>query len=139
VKETRHAKEYEARVRFEREPDPARMKELVGRRITVVQRTPERVAHRRADLNRERWVEFLELEPDRAREDGAWRVLLRSEHGTYVKEVLSGEGGKTEPSLADLAGVPCECVELDVLAILDETGASEVAYRSGPPPFASGV
>ncbi len=136
VKETRHAKEYEARVRFESPPDMQRVQELLGQRITVAQRTPERVAHRRADKERERWIELLEIEEAL---DGLWRVLMRTEHGTYVKEVLSGESGKTDPSLALLLDRPCQCVELDVLAILDEEGATEVVHNQGPPPFGTGL
>ena len=140
IKESKHAKEYEARVLFESEPDAASVAETIGRRIAIKQRTPERVAHRRADLFRDRWVEFLALEPDPEAEDPlAWRAHLRTEHGTYVKEVLSGEGGKTEPSLAGLVGAPCACTALDVLAILDEGGEEEVAQPSGPPPFGAGV
>ncbi|MFN0205165.1 MAG: hypothetical protein ACKVS6_02480, partial [Planctomycetota bacterium] len=37
----------------------------------------------------------------------------------YVKEFVSGEGGRTEPSLSGLLQIPCACVELDVTAILD--------------------
>ena len=123
IKETPHAKEYEARVAVEGAIDPARLAALVGRRIAVVQGTPERVAHRRADKERERWIEFLAFTPVEGSTD--WLVRMRTEHGTYVKEVVSGEGGSTRPSFAELAGVACRCVELDVLAILDDEGHVE--------------
>ena len=47
-------------------------------------------------------------------------TVVFAQHGTYVKESISGEGGATRPSLSELVGAPCECVELDVLAILGE-------------------
>jgi tRNA pseudouridine synthase 10 len=122
VKEEKHAKEYRAAVRVAAELDPAKRAALCGKRLTVVQHTPERVAHRRADLDRERWIEVLSVE--RAGEL-VYDVVLRTEHGTYVKEAISGEGGSTRPSLSELLGVPCECLELDVTAILDEGGKRE--------------
>lgn len=118
IKEARRAKEYRARVRTAGPIDPAALARVLGARITIHQRTPGRVAHRRADLERERWIELVSCTPI---EDGA-EVVLRTQHGTYVKEAISGEGGATEPSLSGLLGTACECVELDVTAILDEEG-----------------
>ncbi|MBL8860443.1 MAG: hypothetical protein JNK02_00380 [Planctomycetes bacterium] len=120
LKEEPHAKEYEALVALSGPLDPARWAPLVGRRLTVVQQTPARVAHRRADKERTRWIEFLGFEPVPG--EDLLRVRLRTEHGTYVKEAVHGEGGATRPSLAELLGVPCTCRELDVLAILDAAG-----------------
>jgi tRNA pseudouridine synthase 10 len=137
IKETPHAKEYAALVEVEGELDRDRVAELLGQRLTVVQRTPSRVAHRRADLDRERWVELRSVEEVEGRPD-RFRVVLRTEHGTYVKEVLSGEGGGTRPSFASLLGVPCRCVELDVLSILDAEGEPEPEY-AGPRGFGAGV
>ena len=53
-----------------------------------------------------------------------------TEHGTYVKESISGEDGRSEPSLASLLGVPCHCAELDVLEILSAEGETVVAEPS---------
>ena len=87
---------------------------------TVVQRTPQRVAHRRADLERPRQLRVLAL--DRL-PDGALAVRLRCEHGTYVKEWISGDDGRCVPSLASLLGVPCRCRQLDVEEILTDEPA----------------
>jgi tRNA pseudouridine synthase 10 len=137
LKETPHAKEYEALVEFERALEPGALDALVGLRREVVQHTPERVAHRRAELDRTRWIEFTGFAPvpgEPGEEPGParrWRVRLRTQHGTYVKEVITGENGRSRPSLADLAGVACRCVELDVLAILEPDGAAEVGAPGG--------
>lgn len=83
----------------------------------VVQRTPQRVAHRRADLDRERRVRVLALRvlaPDRL------EVQLLCQHGTYVKEWVSGDEGRTQPSLSSLLGTTCRCEVLDVVEILTE-------------------
>jgi tRNA pseudouridine synthase 10 len=85
---------------------------------TVDQRTPERVSHRRADLVRERTVLSMtgELtEPDRA------ELEVHGEGGLYVKELVSGDGDRTEPSLAGLLGVGATVTHLDVIAVEGET------------------
>ncbi len=119
VKESKHAKEYRALIRVGEDPTPETIQPLLMARKDVVQRTPERVAHRRADRERERWIEIVSMEQV---EPCVWDISLRTQHGTYVKEAISGKGGSTSPSLADLLGTPCECLELDVLEILDEDG-----------------
>jgi tRNA pseudouridine synthase 10 len=121
IKESPHAKEYEALVAVDGDVAQEKIDALAGKRFQVVQQTPARVLPRRADKARERWLEFVSL----TRVEGTTdlRVRLRTEHGTYVKEAIHGEGGATVPSLSGLLGVPCRCKELDVLEILDETGA----------------
>jgi len=130
IKENKCAKEYRALIRVESEPDPGVAEALIGQRFTVVQRTPERVAHRRAQMDRERWVEVLSIEP--AAEALQCLVVIRTQHGTYVKEAISGEDGSTTPSLAERLGVACECIELDVTAILDEEGTLENVSAEAP-------
>ena len=137
LKETPHAKEYEALVEVDGDIALETLVELVGQRVEVTQHTPQRVAHRRAKLDRIRWIEFVSIEPD-ADDPRRLRIRLRTQHGTYVKEVLSGENGNTNPSLASLVGRPCRCVELDVMAILDAEGDEEPQH-TGPPMFGSGI
>ncbi len=140
LKESHHAKEYQALVAFAEPVLEERLARHLNRRILVQQKTPARVAHRRADKERERWIELLGAEPDAdAGEGRRWRLRLRTQHGTYVKEVLSGEGGATEPSVAELVGVPCTCLELDVLAILDPEGEAEPAPHARMPRFGAGL
>jgi len=136
IKETPHAKEYEARVAAEGRPAPERVQALAGRRIQLVQETPQRVAHRRAEKARERWVEYVSIAPIEG--GGDWLVRMRTEHGTYVKEAISGENGASRPSLSELLGVPCRCVELDVIEILDEAGDAP-APLARPDVFGAGL
>jgi tRNA pseudouridine synthase 10 len=123
IKETPHAKEYEALVTTEGPVAAEKLRALEGKRFVVTQQTPARVAHRRADKARERWIEFRALTS--VPETGELRVVLRTEHGTYVKEAIHGEMGATTPSLSQLLGVQCHCKELDVLEILDTEGQPE--------------
>ena len=45
---------------------------------------------------------------------------VRTEAGLYVKELVSGDGGRTQPSVAGILGADAECAELDVLAVHTE-------------------
>lgn len=87
---------------------------LVGRHWEVCQRTPKRVVHRRADKERIRRVEVLGV--DRCR--GFLEIEIRCQHGTYVKEWISGDDGRSQPALSELLGCTARCVALDVLEIL---------------------
>ena len=82
---------------------------LVG--VTLAQQTPQRVAHRRADKVRKRQVVSIEnifVEGDEAQMD------VRVESGTYVKELVHSDEGRTTPSVAEKLGLQCEVVWLDV-------------------------
>lgn len=138
LKEGKFAKRYRALVEVEGSVEPEVLSSLVGRRLLLSQQTPSRVAHRRADKVRERWIEFERLEPAG---EGLLEAEIVSEHGAYLKEAISGEDGRTTPSLAGLLGVPTRCSELDVLAILDEEGDQEVvpSTRQGRPAFGAGL
>lgn len=119
IKEDRADKTYRARIRFATPVDVAKLKgaiaALAGARIA--QRTPVRVSHRRADLVRERVLRDVSLVEAEGREG---ILLVTAEAGTYVKEALHGDAGRTEPSLAGLYGTPCEVLALDVVRIHDE-------------------
>ncbi|HNQ28845.1 MAG TPA: tRNA pseudouridine(54/55) synthase Pus10 [Methanolinea sp.] len=85
---------------------------LKGAKIN--QRTPLRVAHRRADRVRERRV----LDIGIAGEADA-RVILEvtGEAGLYIKELVSGDQGRTEPSLSGLLGRSARVCSLDVVQV----------------------
>jgi len=115
LKAVKHDKSYEAIIECEGEPaDEALAKivrEFTGKEIQ--QRTPVRVAHRRADLVRERIIHSVSIE--RAGKNRL-RAVIKAAAGTYIKELISGDEGRTSPSFADFLG-PCKCVELNVLEV----------------------
>jgi tRNA pseudouridine synthase 10 len=80
----------------------------------VCQRTPARVVHRRADRIRERRVIDARVA---GQEDGRFFLDVVGEAGLYVKELVSGDGGRTRPSLAGLVGRPARVIQLDVLEV----------------------
>jgi len=118
IKEDRASKTYRVLIRFSQPVTDGKVKggilSLLGR--PIAQRTPARVSHRRADRVRERTVSAIDV----IRFDGTTAELrVTAEAGTYVKEIVHGDKGRTTPSLAEVLGVACEVVELDVLDIQD--------------------
>lgn len=85
----------------------------------IAQRTPTRVAHRRADRVRARRILAARLVESAA---GRFTIELRAESGTYIKEWVEGDGGRTDPNLSQLVGAPLTVEALDVLEIHDRTG-----------------
>jgi tRNA pseudouridine synthase 10 len=90
--------------------DPEVLEEIKGE---VVQRTPQRVDHRRADKHREREVKSVEWEI----QHDLLVLDIEAEAGTYIKELISGDDGRSEPSVAGLINRDAECVKLDVIDI----------------------
>jgi len=132
LKEMKAAKDYRALVRFQSNGENVGtvLAELQRQgRLDLVQSTPARVAHRRAALDRERWIEITEFGEAEAGPDGEaqWWITMRSQHGTYIKEAISSDEGRTKPSIAEWVGAPAECIELDVVGILPEEDPNEAA------------
>jgi tRNA pseudouridine synthase 10 len=82
----------------------------------IEQRTPTRVAHRRADLVRRRKVTTAQLASFTAEAHCAV-ITLKCDAGLYVKELVSGDAGRTKPSLSALLGLEAEVSDLDVLDV----------------------
>lgn len=80
----------------------------------IRQKTPTRVLHRRADLERQRKVYSIELE---SFDENTAVIRVHCEGGLYVKELTSGDGGRTVPSIAGLAGTDAKVIELDVIKV----------------------
>ncbi|MDD1685543.1 tRNA pseudouridine(54/55) synthase Pus10 [Methanoregula sp.] len=82
--------------------------------VTIYQRTPERVAHRRADKVRERTVLGIEC---MGQQDGKFIVEVLGEAGLYIKELVSGDSGRTRPSLAEILNRTAHVTSLDVTQV----------------------
>jgi len=81
---------------------------------TINQQTPQRVLHRRAELLRRRDVKTLKwklLAPKKL------ELVVSGSSGLYIKELVSGDNGRTKPSVAELLGVEAKVTELDVVRI----------------------
>ncbi len=114
VKSLEASKRYRANVSFLSEVTQDELDEALDALVgTVEQRTPSRVDRRRADKVREREV----YEASGEINDGSAIIELHTEGGTYVKELVSGDEGRTEPSFTDEVGAEATVEELDVLAV----------------------
>ncbi|MBI2579939.1 MAG: tRNA pseudouridine(54/55) synthase Pus10 [Candidatus Aenigmarchaeota archaeon] len=114
LKETKSDKTYRAVVKCEKflqKKDLAKLKHLVSE---VRQKTPHRVLHRRADLTRKRKVKALSA---RYVNRNTFLLTVRGEAGLYIKELVSGDEGRTSPSVSEILGNQCRCKELDVVKI----------------------
>jgi tRNA pseudouridine synthase 10 len=81
----------------------------------IKQQTPRRVLHRRADLTREKYiydVRVKKLSPRKA------EMKVRCQGGLYVKELVSGDEGRTTPNVSELLNNKAKPVKLDVLNVI---------------------
>jgi tRNA pseudouridine synthase 10 len=108
-------KTYSALISFAEEVAEEKLKSGLDRlKGSIDQRTPARVSHRRADKHRERKVYSADLAESSGR---SARIIIRGDSGLYIKELISGDGGRTKPSLAGILEVDAVVVELDVLDV----------------------
>jgi len=119
LKRASFPKVYHAKIVAERELPEEKLKEVVrslqGKNIK--QLTPSRVAHRRAIKIRERKI--LDIKVIDVAEKNA-TLEIKAESGTYIKELVSGDEGRTKPSISEMLGIACKVEELDVIAIEGE-------------------
>jgi tRNA pseudouridine synthase 10 len=112
-------KEYHLLAEFEKDltDEGLRMveEELTG--TLIKQQTPLRVVHRRADIVRERYIYKLEVKKVTLK-----RALLfiKCQGGLYVKELVSGDEGRTVPNVSALLDNPAKTLKLDVLNVIME-------------------
>jgi tRNA pseudouridine synthase 10 len=83
--------------------------------IMIKQRTPLRVLHRRADLIRERYIYKVKVKKVALK---MALLEIRCQGGLYVKELVSGDEGRTIPSVSSLLGNRAKTLKLDVLNVI---------------------
>jgi tRNA pseudouridine synthase 10 len=118
VKSARHEKSYLAEVDFEGPIDRSKVagikKQIEG--IHIQQRTPRRVMHRRANLLRDRTVKGISIKVTGPKK---MEIKVRGEAGLYIKELISGDEGRTKPSVSEILGNKVKRIKLDVIQIHD--------------------
>ncbi|MFH0885207.1 MAG: tRNA pseudouridine(54/55) synthase Pus10 [Candidatus Micrarchaeota archaeon] len=120
VTESHFDKTYDAEVEFEKDVGDTEMikiRTLEG--VTLLQQTPTRVAHRRADLIRHRKIKHIEAIKREGQDALHATLIVRAEAGTYIKELISGDNGRTNPSVSGLLGMKAKCTKLEVTGIDD--------------------
>ncbi|WP_122089024.1 tRNA pseudouridine(54/55) synthase Pus10 [Halalkalicoccus subterraneus] len=119
VKGLEASKTYRMDVKFAEPVEPEdfekALRELDG--ATIEQDTPQRVSHRRADLTRVREVYEISGE---LRDPEHGELTIHGAGGLYVKELVSGDAGRTDPSFAGLVGVESVVTALDVIDVRGE-------------------
>ena len=81
---------------------------------SIDQKTPTRVSHRRANKIRKKMIYTIEgkyLKPH------LFEFLIETQGGTYIKELISGDKGRTNPSFTQIFEYPLICKKLDVLKV----------------------
>ena len=112
-------KEYNVVIEFENKiatKDLHLLKEKLTN-IMVMQKTPLRVLHRRADLTREKYiyeVKVKKLSPKKA------EMKVRCQGGLYVKELVTGDEGRTTPNVSEILQNKAKPTKLDVLNVIME-------------------
>lgn len=97
--------------------------------LYINQKTPIRVLHRRTLAVRRRKIYSLKVDQVKLGDfesvnnnnlDKVFALTLLTEAGTYIKEFVHGDFGRTEPSLATILNGNCETdlMELDVMVRL---------------------
>ncbi|GAB1601398.1 putative tRNA pseudouridine synthase Pus10 [Argonauta hians] len=82
--------------------------------LAILQKTPIRVLHRRPLASRKRLVHFLSATKVN---DNHFRLNLSTQAGTYVKEFVHGDFGRTQPNLSAIFETDCDILELDVESV----------------------
>lgn len=117
-------KEYRVIMEFENKISvkDLRLLEEKLRNAVVKQKTPIRVLHRRADLTREKYiykVKVKKLSPKKA------EMSILCQGGLYVKELVTGDEGRTTPNISEILGNEAKPIELDVLNVIMEVKEGE--------------
>ncbi|MHB8360682.1 MAG: tRNA pseudouridine(54/55) synthase Pus10 [Thermoplasmataceae archaeon] len=117
VKDERHDKTYIAKIA----PEDSILDEKILadslssiRGKLIYQRTPLRVTESRSDAIRERRIldaKLLSVDGNIA------TVEITAEAGTYIKELVNGDLGRTKGSLTEIYGKSLKVIELDVVKI----------------------
>lgn len=107
-------KTYRVRVKLEKSIDKKnfrKLKELIG---VINQKTPTRVLRRRADLVRKRRVKSLKYKQINKK---TLELTIKTTAGLYIKELVSGDNGRSKPSVSEILGVKATPYDLDVIHI----------------------
>ncbi|KAM6939599.1 tRNA pseudouridine synthase Pus10 [Xenentodon cancila] len=82
--------------------------------LTLDQKTPLRVLHRRALAVRQRVIHSMNT---RFLDSHHFYLGLKTQAGTYIKEFVHGDFGRTKPNLCELLKTDSDILELDVESV----------------------
>ncbi len=91
--------------------------------VVISQQTPRRVIHRRADLTREKYIYMTKV---KRLTPNSFEMKIRCQGGLYIKELVTGDEGRTVPSVTQILSIKAVPIELDVLEVyIEEEKVSE--------------
>ena len=117
IKKERYSKIYDITAEGSVRIDSEKIRSILSAmdKKVIYQRTPLRVSRTRSDLVRERMVSSPEILWVRGQRFG---FRITAEAGLYLKEFVSGDNGRTEPSVSSLYGDRFHVIRMDVTRIL---------------------
>ena len=80
----------------------------------ILQKTPLRVMHRRANKIRKRYVKVFSYKLVGSKK---MQFKIRGESGLYIKELITGDDGRTKPNVSELINNKVKKLSLDVIKI----------------------
>lgn len=83
----------------------------------IQQQTPLRVLRRRTDMVRIKHVLDLSYE---IIDDRTFSMKIKTEGGLYIKELISGDEGRSQPNVSEILGVNAICEQLDVIEVSEK-------------------
>jgi tRNA pseudouridine synthase 10 len=116
LKDAKYNKIYRVLITYNSQISKEKLKKvaLSLRGATINQFTPTRVAKRRANKIRKRKIYNCSVESIK---ENMATLVIEAESGTYIKELITGDNGKTKPNFSELIGEACTVSALDVLEI----------------------
>lgn len=115
--ESEKQKQYTAVIWLSRLVTEAEIQDITDLKdLEIQQRTPVRVLHRRSPLVRPRVIHWMRLERIVGTEQ-YFLLHLCTQAGTYIKEFVHGDLGRTYPNMGSLFGCEAEILQLDVTDI----------------------
>lgn len=109
-------KVYKALVKCDEAFDKDKLEELI-KLDEIHQQTPLRVLRRRADKVRIKHVLDLSYE---IIDEKTFSMQIKTEGGLYIKELISGDDGRSHPNVGEILGVNAICEQLDVIEVSEK-------------------
>ncbi len=114
MKEELHDKLYEVSIELESPIENLESKLENIKNLEILQRTPNRVLKSRSDLVRKKMVYSIEVVDYKYTQA---KIRIKASSGTYIKEFIHGDNGRTTPSLSSILGVNIKIDYLNVLEV----------------------
>lgn len=115
LKSAKHDKTYRATVEFESNVENLeKLNELKG--TVISQKTPKRVLRRRTHKTRKRLVKDIKY---KLLDKNRIVLEITAQAGLYVKELITGDEGGTQPNVSELMNNKIKNIELDVIKVWD--------------------